>query len=111
LACNAGNKGGKPTKFEWYNGDTKLLSSSEAIGAASIAGESYTADIKDTSAAGDYKCRALNADGGTDSITQTLIVNGELRKKIRSTFSEIKTCLTRFWCVFLVKILDCQELS
>ena len=32
-----------------------------------------------TNSSGDYKCKAINADGSTDSIIKTLTVKGELK--------------------------------
>ena len=74
LLCKAGN-GGTPISFTWYKDDSKIIS-------LGTTGAILQMTIQDTSFAGDYKCKAINADGSTDSITQTLIVGkagGELK--------------------------------
>ena len=67
LACNAANNGGTPTSFEWYKDNVQQSSD-----------QKYEVTIDDTILAGDYECKATNADGSTKSVTRTLIVLGEL---------------------------------
>ena len=66
LMCRAGN-GGAATSFEW---DLKGMT-------PPTEGKPRFAFVVSEKSAGDYKCKAINADGSTDSITQTLIVKGE----------------------------------
>ena len=71
LTCKAGS-GGIPTAFEWYIDGRN----------APTMGNALLALLVDERAAGDYKCKAINADGTTESITKTLIVakaKGELQ--------------------------------
>ena len=61
------------TSFEWYKDNVNLMSSDQK----------YEVTVEDKSFAGVYKCKAINADGSTDSITQTLTVKGELQYRHR----------------------------
>jgi len=75
LTCTAAVTGGTPTSFEWYKGGVKVASAQKYI----IASTSLTHK-------GEYKCKAINDDGGALSAAKTLDVKGRLWLKIRKPF-------------------------
>ena len=92
LTCEAATKGGVPDSFKWYKGVTKMNSTGTK-------GERYHVMSVATTDAGDYRCKAINADGTAESVSQTLRIGGKL---IKSTKCDgIRTPFTRRRSVLL----------
>ena len=68
LNCEWNKNKGPPTSYEWYRDDVKLVSTGPL-------GETYTEEVKDKSASGLYKCKAINADGSAEA-TRRITVKG-----------------------------------
>ena len=72
LTCAKAATGGTPTSYELYRGAAKLTTTGNE-------GQTYTIASASLTDEGDYKCKAINADGSAESTVKTLDVKGRLR--------------------------------